>query len=309
MIDILVVTHSNVATNLIEAAERVLGKQTNVTGLNLQMEDSLEALTAKLAGALRSCLEKTDSGCDGVLVLTDLFGSTPTNASLAQVRALRQRIEVLAGVNMPMIMSAIAYRNKLSLEQLAEKVIADGIKGIRNAKSALLTNAEHPPRGAQGTILYRIDDRLIHGQVVEAWLKHFDIRAVLVISDSHAKDETQKALLTAAASGVHVVVTSVQDSVEWLKRRPASESQIMVLMASPQDARRLLDGGLALGAVNLGGLHHADGTRLSSSVSLSKRDCEDLRAMAQQGVRITAQSIPDENSPDVNAWLKANVPA
>jgi len=140
MISIIIVTHSNVATNLLEAAERILGKQTNLMGLNLNTEDSLADLTAKIARAMQegisSCADQTSVG---VLVLTDLFGSTPTNASLSQIRILNQPIEILTGVNLPMMISSLTYRNKMNLTELAAKVLSDGQKGIRNAKTELMS--------------------------------------------------------------------------------------------------------------------------------------------------------------------------
>ena len=139
MIDVIVVTHSDVATHLIQAAERVLGQQKNVVGLNLSLEDSLEFLTAKIGDAVTQCSQRPKDPCDGVLILTDLFGSTPTNASLSQIRRIPQQIEILTGVNLPMMISALAYRNKLGLKDLADKVAADGQKGIRNAKAVLLS--------------------------------------------------------------------------------------------------------------------------------------------------------------------------
>ena len=140
MIDVIVVTHSNVAGHLIEAAERVLGKQQDLIGLNLHTDDSLINLTAKIADAIgQCCAQNPDQPIDGILVLTDLFGSTPTNASLAQIRRLNQPIEILTGVNLPMMISALTYRGKMNLKELAEKVMQDGQKGIRNAKSIFMS--------------------------------------------------------------------------------------------------------------------------------------------------------------------------
>lgn len=139
MIDVIVVTHSEVATHMIQAAERVLGKQQRVVGLNLSMEDSLENLTAKISDAIRSCLAQEDQRCEGILILTDLFGSTPTNASLSQLRAFDQPIEIVTGLNLPMMISCFSYRARMPLDQLAQKVMSDGQRGVRSAKAALIS--------------------------------------------------------------------------------------------------------------------------------------------------------------------------
>jgi PTS system mannose-specific IIA component len=142
MIDIIVVTHSDVATHMIQAAERVLGKQSCVIGLNLSMEDSLQNLTARISDAIRTCLEQRDSPSEGILIVTDLFGSTSTNASLSQLRTFNHPIEIVTGLNMPMMVSCFSNRTRMNLEQLAIKVMSDGQRGIRSAKAALLSRME-----------------------------------------------------------------------------------------------------------------------------------------------------------------------
>lgn len=138
MIGIIVVTHLEIATRMIEAAERMFGKQDKLLGLDLKSDDSLQSMTQKIAGAVTDCIHN-DECRDGILILTDLFGSTPTNASLAQIAATRRPIEVLTGVNLPMLASAINNRSRLTLAELSAKALYDGQKGIRDAKSILMS--------------------------------------------------------------------------------------------------------------------------------------------------------------------------
>lgn len=139
MIGVLVVTHLNIASHMIEAAERVIGKQEMLSGIDLESEDSLDRMTDKILEQVRNCSEAPGGPCGGILILTDLFGSTPTNASLLQIQKSSDSIEIITGVNLPMLLSALAYRRRLPLAELAQKVMADGQKGIRDAKSILLS--------------------------------------------------------------------------------------------------------------------------------------------------------------------------
>ena len=132
MIGIVVVTQSEIAAHLIQAAETLLGHQGNVVGINLGQELSLENLTQTVCGGLA---EKLAEHPEGMLILTDLFGSTTTNSALLSAGKTEGPIEILTGVNLPMIISSIANRHKLGLKELASKVMSDGQKGIKDAKA------------------------------------------------------------------------------------------------------------------------------------------------------------------------------
>lgn len=128
------VTHLDFATNLVVAAERISGKQRNILGLNLHRNAFVDEMLKNISSGIQECLNNPEEPVTGVLILTDLFGSTPTNASLKQLQIMSCPIEVIAGVNLPMVISALTYRNRMNLKELVEKVISDGQKGIRNAK-------------------------------------------------------------------------------------------------------------------------------------------------------------------------------
>lgn len=142
MTGIVLVTHLRLSLHLIEAAERIVGKQPNLISVSLEADESLHALAEKISQAIQSCLKNFPEGSEGVLILTDLFGSTPTNASLSLIQNNLKTVQILTGVNLPMLISALSNRNKMNLNELAEKVLADGKKGIQNAKELLLARLE-----------------------------------------------------------------------------------------------------------------------------------------------------------------------
>ncbi len=134
----MVVTHLNVASNMVSAVERLVGRLPAVVGVDLQVDESLENLRDKIAASLSECRKNCPEPVDGFVIMTDLFGSTPTNAALSQVTVPGVQVEILTGVNMPMLVSALVNRSRMLLPDLVRKIGADGVKGIQDAKAVLL---------------------------------------------------------------------------------------------------------------------------------------------------------------------------
>ena len=127
MVGVLLLTHGSIGQTLLEAADHVLGsRQSNARALAiLPQDDPAEALLRA-----RAELSAVDSG-DGAIVFVDIFGATPSNLA---ARLLQPgRIEGLAGVSLPMLVRALAYRH-LPLEQVLVRAIEAGTRGQINMK-------------------------------------------------------------------------------------------------------------------------------------------------------------------------------
>ena len=96
MIGILVVTHGKLATELVNAAKMIVGELENVQAISIGWNDDVNEARERI----RSAIKKIDFG-HGVLILTDMFGGTPTNISLTFLE--KGRTEIITGVNLPMI--------------------------------------------------------------------------------------------------------------------------------------------------------------------------------------------------------------
>lgn len=142
----------------------------------------------------------------------------------------------------------------------------------------------------------RIDDRLIHGQVVEGWLKYLSIDHILVISDSISGDPIQKTLLTIAVpQDTRVTILNLQEAVEWLQRNKNGSEKIMILTAGPEEILQIVERGIPLDSVNVGGLHRRQQKlQISPAVSLSERDCQILKKISENGVELEVRAIPTE---------------
>jgi PTS system mannose-specific IIA component len=131
MIKIVVSTHGKLAQELVNSAEVVAGKQSNLYVVKKSDNDSLLQMQNRINNLLKSINDE-----DGTLILTDMIGGSPCNASTPMCKALNT--EILSGVNLPMVLSAIfSSKNTKTVSTLAEKVLLDGQKSIINIKKML----------------------------------------------------------------------------------------------------------------------------------------------------------------------------
>ena len=121
-VGIVVFTHADYGKALMDSAEGILGAQKAYEVLSVDSGVEVEAL---LAG-LRAAVERLDTG-SGVVIFTDMFGGTPSNLSISLLGSLK--VEVITGVNLPMLLRAFSRRNE-SLMELAREVREAGIQGI-----------------------------------------------------------------------------------------------------------------------------------------------------------------------------------
>ena len=137
MVGLVIATHGHLADELVSTAEQIVGKLAAVATCLVEPGAAPTEIRAKVRDAVRS----VDSG-DGVIVLADLFGGTPCNQSLTMLGQLE--LEVLTGVNLPMLLKANSLRHgALSLQALAQALAEYGQKNITCA-SALLRDSQTP---------------------------------------------------------------------------------------------------------------------------------------------------------------------
>lgn len=134
MTGIVIVTHSGLGQNLIEVAEAVLqGPLEATTAVSVDLTQRAEQSRKKISAGIKA----VDQGY-GVLILTDMFGGTPSNLSLSFLE--EGRIDVLTGVNLPVLIRAVKMRKDSNLSELAQSVQAYGKKSISLASGVLKGN-------------------------------------------------------------------------------------------------------------------------------------------------------------------------
>ena len=134
MIGIVIVTHCQLGEALIEAAEFIIGERPgSLESVSIDLSENAEKLRNKISQGIKKV-----EGQEGVLILTDMFGGTPSNLSYSFLE--EGRIEVLSGVNLPVLIQAASMREKMKLDQLASNLESFGKKSISLASGILKGN-------------------------------------------------------------------------------------------------------------------------------------------------------------------------
>lgn len=130
MVGLLIISHCDLGRELLNAAELIMGRLEASNAISITQTTESEELLKMISEEI----EALDSG-QGVLVLTDMFGGTPSNLSLSFLK--EDKVEVLTGVNLPMVVEVAQNRESLTLTELGEKAREAGIKSINLAGKLL----------------------------------------------------------------------------------------------------------------------------------------------------------------------------
>ena len=130
MIGMVLVTHGRLAAEFIAALEHVVGAQSNVAAVCIGADDDMEQRRQDILAAVA----EVDDG-DGVVVLTDMFGGTPSNLAISIMK--EARVEVIAGINLPMLIKLAGLRDGHSIDDAVAQAQESGRKYINVASSLL----------------------------------------------------------------------------------------------------------------------------------------------------------------------------
>lgn len=152
-------------------------------------------------------------------------------------------------------------------------------------------------------VLARVDDRLVHGQVVEGWVPHVAADAIVIVSDTICIDQGRCHLLT------FVVPDHLDLKIVPLKSLDRilddlNASKILLLFEDLADVFGVLEKGVSLNRINIGNLHHVrGGVEVTPSVYLNRKDIEMIHHLAGLGVAVEACDVPEGKSLNVLDFL------
>jgi PTS system mannose-specific IIA component len=132
MIGLVLVTHGRLAEEFLAALEHVVGQQTRVATISMHPDDNVESRRGDIIKAVG-----TVEGGHGVIILTDMFGGTPSNLAISVMET--GKVEVVAGMNLPMLVKLASVRGEAALEEAVEQAQDAGRRYI-NVASRLLGN-------------------------------------------------------------------------------------------------------------------------------------------------------------------------
>ncbi len=154
----------------------------------------------------------------------------------------------------------------------------------------------------------RIDDRLIHGQIVTMWIDYAEAKRILVVDDKAAGDPMQQMLLKLAVpSGVKLEILSKSDGLRRIQEDTTREKALL-LMRNPAEANAFLGMGFVMDKINVGNISNSKSVtgrkKLMDYIYLEEQDAQALRALADRGVELDVRAIPTERSHDGVQLLK-----
>ncbi|MCX8289387.1 MULTISPECIES: PTS mannose transporter subunit IIAB [Enterobacter] len=302
-IAIVIGTHGWAAEQLLKTAEMLLGEQENVGWIDFVPGENAETLIEKY----NAQLEKLDTS-KGVLFLVDTWGGSPFNAA-SRIVVDKEHYEVVAGVNIPMLVETFMARDdNPTFDELVALAVETGREGVKALKAQPVEKPAPAPAAAPKAAapakpmgpndymvigLARIDDRLIHGQVATRWTKETNVRRIIVVSDEVAADTVRKTLLTQVAPpGVTAHVVDVAKMIRVYNNPKYAGERVMLLFTNPTDVERIVEGGVKITSVNIGGMAFRQGkTQVNNAISVDAKDIEAFNKLNARGIELEARKV------------------
>ena len=155
-------------------------------------------------------------------------------------------------------------------------------------------------------LLVRIDDRLIHGQVVVGWTRSAGVTCILVVDDKTAGDKIQCSLMRLATpAGLRTEFLTIEGAADKIASGDYQGEHIMILVKGPGTIISLLDKGVEILGLNIGNLRSApEKIKLLSHVYATAEEIEEWKELDRRGVKMSAQILPDQAKTDFNQVIK-----
>ncbi|EHD21652.1 MULTISPECIES: PTS mannose transporter subunit IIAB [Brenneria] len=307
-IAIILCTHGATAGPLLKTAEMILGDQDNVAVIDFIPGENAETLIEKY----QEKLSQLDTS-SGVLFLVDTWGGSPFNAA-SRVVTDKENHEVITGVNIPMLVETFMARDDnpafADLVTTALEAGRDGVKALKTqeqqkaeASPAPVSSAPKAPAPVSGTGghmkigLARIDDRLIHGQVATRWTKETNVNRIIVVSNEVAADNVRKTLLTQVAPpGVTAHVVDVAKAIRVYDNPKYAADRVMLLFTNPSDVLTLVENGVKITSVNIGGMAFRQGkTQVNNAVSIDEKDIAAFKELDKRGIELEVRKVSSDS--------------
>lgn len=299
-------THGVAAEQLLRTTEMLIGEQDNVSFIDFVPGENADTLFDKYNQKLTE-LDTTA----GVLFLVDTWGGSPFNAASRIVNE-HENYEIITGVNVPMLVETFMCRDdNPSMSELINIALETGRGGIRPFKfketEAPVVSAPVKAPVAKPVIagpgehmviaLARVDDRLIHGQVATRWTKETGVKRIIVVSDEVANDHVRSTLLKQVAPpGVTAHVVDVAKCIRVYNNPKYSGERVMLLFTNPTDVKRLVEEGVDIKSVNIGGMAYHEGkTMVTNAVSINQEDIDAFNYLNDKNIELEVRKVSSDS--------------
>lgn len=154
-------------------------------------------------------------------------------------------------------------------------------------------------------VLARIDDRLIHGQVATIWSRYTKCQRILVCNDEVEKDSIRRILLEQVAPpGVRASVVGIDKAIRVYNNPRYKDDRVLLLFTNPTDVVRMVEGGVDIKSVNIGGMSFKDGKKqITSVVSVNDEDIEAFEKLNERGIELEIRKVSSDSKVDLMSKL------
>ncbi|NLB34835.1 MAG: PTS sugar transporter subunit IIB [Elusimicrobia bacterium] len=156
-------------------------------------------------------------------------------------------------------------------------------------------------------VYFRVDDRLIHGQVIEGWAHSLGLTRIIIASDRICNDETyRKLLIFSVPAEVKVEILSLKEAAEKMTEDYLNEEDTMVLFESPRDALDLIDYGIKITELNVGCMHYnGSNIKLKNNIAVTEDHINDFIEISLMGTKIECRALPQDKKVDLMNLIDA----
>ncbi len=312
MVGIILASHGDFAKGILQSATMIFGEQPNVSAVTLMPSEGPEDIKAKMKEAISSFDNQ-----DEILFLVDLWGGTPFNQASGLLEEHQDKWAIVAGLNLPMVIEALALRMSTnSAQEIAKNILNTARDGIKVKPETLEPKAPAQAANQQANVgrpgkfeyvLARIDTRLLHGQVATSWTKATNPTRIIVVSDAVAKDELRKKMIQQAAPpGVKAHVVPIWKMVELAKDdKHFGGQRALLLFETPQDVLKAVEGGVPLKTINVGSMAHSPGkVQPNKTLAFDQDDIDTFKKLKELGLEFDVRKVPNDSPEDMDEILE-----
>ncbi|MGP1939452.1 MAG: PTS mannose transporter subunit IIAB [Arsenophonus sp. ET-DL9-MAG3] len=315
---IIISTHGVAAKQLLIVTEMLIGKQQNFIYVDFISNENTDILIEKYAQKLNEL-----DVSQGVLFLVDMWGGSPFNAASRIIESKdKNKYDIVTGVNIPMLVATLLFRDdNPTFNELVNTAIETGrseIKALNNLQNnnelksspVLIPQLQLLNPTDQQKYMFialtRIDDRLIHGQVVIRWIKEIKVKRIIVVNNKVAKDYIRSTLLKQVAPpGIIAHVVDVAKYIRVYNNPKYAGERVMLLFTNPTDVLQVVKGGVKIKSVNIGGMAYHDGKiQVNNAISIDNKDIDAFNKLSKRGIELEARKVYSDKKLDMLALIK-----
>ena len=154
--------------------------------------------------------------------------------------------------------------------------------------------------------LFRVDHRLLHGQVAFSWTSTLGADCILIANDAVMKDDLRKtSIKLAKPAGVKLVIKNIEDSIQALNSGVTDKYKLFIVVESVDDAYKLASNCKQIKSLNLGGTKPREGTRnISKAINVTQHEEGLIKEMIDQGVDVEIRMVPSDTSIDARTVIQ-----